>query len=481
VHLDAYKIENRLKQLEQIHQTLTRLTFIVGDFNFIDVDDFQPEKSKIELEFHYNFQMKKRDDIKSNIEYNYVTQTLHWRDYVWKDTIRKTPAQMDDMHVPNFSQWTGTRVDHAFVFMPMPPDNKYMWTFHLFYYATTESDHLPLVLDVDVVSKFSVFLNGIPASQSRIVPEDAKTIRKLDMTTEQLLEFIPPRSDNRFYNSQPITAYDWINKDKINYSKYGASDPYMTGNSEGKLGNSGIYTTTSHGDARRFGARIAHDLITKTSFGYEHILLMLFEFQLKPLKKWEVYDVTGVRQIDINYPLEDTKCDIYVTWDNGISKFTPRTVTETGESDFFVPIKKSLMIQWVGHMGMSSDTNLDKYLDILKQVLEHMIKQDPNIMIPREKDHDNIAQALLIFDKAIGYFNNMFTAGLSFDYKNVRIDKTFIFYDLETAPYMTGGSHTLHIHKPVSVPESRSKYYSKYIKYKLKYYHLKNALITQKI
>ena len=55
VHLDAYNKNDRLEQLAQINNEITRKTIIVGDFNFFNVDDFLDplnylKKKKNELE-----------------------------------------------------------------------------------------------------------------------------------------------------------------------------------------------------------------------------------------------------------------------------------------------------------------------------------------------------------------------------------------------------------------------------------------------
>lgn len=72
-----------------------------------------------------------------NAEYKFIIEKL-----VWKDI-----SKLYNNKVPNISQWSGTRVDHAFIYFPI--QDAYEWNIKMMFYGTSVSDHFPIILDVD--------------------------------------------------------------------------------------------------------------------------------------------------------------------------------------------------------------------------------------------------------------------------------------------------------------------------------------------
>lgn len=317
VHLDAYRSDYRIKQLNQINENITRLSFIVGDYNFIDYNELNTKESKDELQYHEQFHSKKLYNISENVEYNYVTNVLKWNDL----------AKLFENVVPNFSQWSGTRVDHVFIADPMKELNKKGkrdWVIKMFFYGTSVSDHLPIIVDVNGNDRVGMKLHDrrtIIHSISNVVPEN--------MTIENFIRQIG--IDNKtIYNGQPITVYDWIINGKFNINKYGKNDPYMLGNSGGDFGINGIYAAGTFEGAFNFGYMIMKKYLS------DKIPIIIFEFKIIANDMDMITVVArkgGMQSITLE---TDKETDVIFGSSLGIRimKFTPRTINEYGISKF---------------------------------------------------------------------------------------------------------------------------------------------------
>jgi endonuclease/exonuclease/phosphatase family metal-dependent hydrolase len=210
VHLDAYSELSRNIQLIAINGEVTRSSFIIGDFNFMNSNDFEFDGSKDELNYHILYSKNKNSEADINLNYNNVIKTLGWIDL------------SHNQCVPNFSQWSGTRVDFAFL---ANDNNNKKEGCNLYYVSSDASDHIPFIVDV----KFDF----------NIIKPNVVVIN----------DFL--------YNCQPFQdkSLKWVINKKFTH----ITDPFFTGNSEHDmiLGANGMYLANSVLHAYSFGRTIS--------------------------------------------------------------------------------------------------------------------------------------------------------------------------------------------------------------------------------
>ena len=122
--------EIRIKQLTQIHEDIKKEsnpTIILGDFNFVNYDDYN-------YNINYKTLLQKLEHPKiTDNEYKYIKQ-LGWSDSFEK--INSIP--------PNMTSWAGTRIDYIFFY---DPNNKLIIN-NTGVYFSNNSDHLPVIVDI---------------------------------------------------------------------------------------------------------------------------------------------------------------------------------------------------------------------------------------------------------------------------------------------------------------------------------------------
>lgn len=263
-HLTAYDItgKNRMKEINKINSMIRygRKTIILGDFNLIDLSEYDTPQ------FMSYISKKSGQYGLTDVEYKYITQQLHWIDiYKQKENHRKT--------FMNYSNWTGFRVDHIFLYGWSKSEIDEYITNTCMYYSDA-SDHNPLVLDL----KKSIIS----------IRQKKKTEQKQRQETEPILKYLslhkvvlpndfdsairnPKEGINQLvyqsdvlpqkvmlFNIQPLYAIDWFDLPQINYpnnyvrvsdiNKF--KDPFVTDNVGASMvlgSKSGIYASTSLG------------------------------------------------------------------------------------------------------------------------------------------------------------------------------------------------------------------------------------------
>jgi hypothetical protein len=138
IHLDVYDetAEKRVRELQVLHEYIIskRLVnvIVIGDFNDLDFNVMDTQTTNT---FAKEFNKRVGGQIPT-----IVTEYLYSHNYYNLYHTLKNP--------PSFSCWTGRLVDHAFIYKPTwNPKIKIKGVYH---YYTDSSDHLPLIVDLNV-------------------------------------------------------------------------------------------------------------------------------------------------------------------------------------------------------------------------------------------------------------------------------------------------------------------------------------------
>lgn len=355
IHLDAYSVKMRNEQLDIIANEITRTSIIIGDFNFFNPNDFFSEESKKELEYHQNFFKKMATSNESiNDNYHYIIEKLGWIDI------------SDGQCVPNFSQWAGTRVDHAFL---ANPNGYHKDDLKMYYIASKATDHIPFFLDI-----------------------------KFDY---QLIESKIGSVSNLLFNCQPITMHslDWIINNKFTY----INDPFLTGSSEENktLGILGIYMDNRVDQAIGFGRKI----IDYIGYNYPNNIMLLFvnkKNQIPCIYKNIIKTSSANDQFNIDH-------DVLI-WGT-IEKFTPRSFDDGIPKCFDIVSNNIIALTKIDPGTKNSfdvkyrnkeyiekyQSDIEKYYQILKNKLNKKSEKELEENDPR-KIYFNIFRLLVIAD-----------------------------------------------------------------------------------
>ena len=468
VHLDAYSINTRIKQLDVINSEITRPTIIMGDFNFFNYEDLLTLKSSANgsdfINYTIGFHQQRKNDVTRNEEYRYILDKLKWSDIIPSNHLY-------------YSQWTLTRVDHVFLakFDQKQHLNPYVW-----FYPSNATDHLPLIFQIDMgqyikksasnnIYQNKAFSNNLQVlPMSRMRNKAAKQMNKVD-------------HDIQLYNGQPIQACDWILSDGTFNSKYGINDPFLTGNSDMVLGNNGLYATTSLLAAASFATSIKQNMLIFTpeerNWGLD-LVSLCFTFKCEENDELNIVDKST---LSYSIQIADRSYDIIYftnTLLGEIWKFTPRKYNEnTRMYPHLLPQKMIILVGRPRFDAMGTKIVLyDKNYPLLtikpsnykattdkdeKLLNEFVTRTRSNV---DDEDHqlainwDNIA---IVLKNAVDWINAHNASGhlINFDWNKIHV------YD--TTEEFEGMSYDVIYQHPQQV--GGSCYFHKYLKYKYKY------------
>jgi endonuclease/exonuclease/phosphatase family metal-dependent hydrolase len=327
-HLDAYNKHNRMKQLEQLKNEITRPTILLGDLNIIDVSQYNQMSEilnkkipsndlnndpvmnemiqeakrngvleKLNSEKKYICQFNNLDNgIDKTEEMKYIEETLKLKknsDYLIEHLESTTELYLEELAIGDgkyiyncnnyftdvFTSWTSSKVDYILIQKGKGFDNSIF--FGDFLYFTECSDHLPIItfLSNEAVSSFMSYV--VNKDTHNVVNHNLSELIN-DISLDQ--DFNKHHTTGFVYNGQSISKYDWFVYDKksnkmyINTDKqYDFVDPSMTGNFGLLLGHNGVYFGTID-TAIHFGntfteREISTDVIKKVG-------IMIFKFKI---------------------------------------------------------------------------------------------------------------------------------------------------------------------------------------------------------
>lgn len=459
VHLDAYSIENRKQQLDQINKQISRMSIISGDFNFINPDIYLKYNAntnvKNELYYHLNrisipidvndndTVVRNRKMLKLKENYEYVTKVLKWYD-----------ISLDNCNI-NMSQWSGTKVDFAFMTKSNEQVNEQIneqineqdkRKVKMFFYLTDASDHIPFIIDYDF--DYNVIK---PNTNANVNP-------------------------NKIFNCQPMDekTFLWIIDGKFAYS----NDPYLTGNDDysKKLGIYGIYTTSSLDEALIYGDMIKKNLSIKNEYK------ILFEFQKK--------DIINCNEkiVEQDGPINDKYNEEYnIITKHNIHKYTPKSFSPNGVPLCFDIIKMFIIIKhkMVNNNPIVKGKNdsINKYIhDFFKTYEKQFISMTNN---DKYGIIDNIIKIFDFLPKIIEHFelkgyimlieiNNLMPIINKYDNEYIAPSKIYdliLEYKLLKASKLHGGDFVDSI---IKINHNYHTYYDEYMSNKKRYMKLIN-------
>ena len=480
VHLDAYSILTRIKQLDIINSEITRPTIIIGDFNFFNYDDLQAlNKTSDFVVYTIGYHQQRGNNVITNQEYRHIIDELKWTDTI------------PPIHL-YYSQWALTRVDHIFTakLNSNQPLNPYAY-----FYPSNATDHLPLIFQIYMgnygsnphQAKKNIYQNDafysqiMPMPPMPQMPPMARTVSGDAHEKTYSSAIVTNMTDNdiQLFNGQPILAFDWISADGKFNSKYGMNDPFLTGNANMALGNNGLYTATYLLQAFSFANTIINNVVNFTtaerSWGL-NLVYLLFTFRCEKNNELKM-----IQQSLLTPPIEiiDEKYDIvciYRSRSDDIWKFTPRKYNKTSET--YPHLFAQKMTIMVGRRRVNAEGNTVIYSDEIEPLLKirpsyykAATNEDENALDqfvartqPQVVDDDhqlthNWKNIVIVLKNAVDWINDHRTSGpiIAFDWRKIRVyDRSPIFegiaYNVIYQPQQTGGS-----------------YFHKYLKYKHKY------------
>lgn len=294
VHLSVENAYYRLKQLEEISNNIKRKSIIIGDFNFVTELDFSGNNDAMEFWKYYTEHLYQKYGIKITDRERKLIKEKGWKDSF--EILGKTPL--------NYSQWTGTRVDYVF----FTNEWKREEINNSYFYFTNESDHTPLIVDINYDRYQNIPKKDIKSNVSEPIAIDSKTMVKMmlpdmqedtmfngkikqntELTDSDVKRII---SEMRIYNGQAINAKSWYTYDPtqgytVSYD-YVFEDPYLTSTSTKILdfGRNGMYATTQAQTAcEDYGIKFTNDLVRNGILpnNYDNTCC-LFVFRLKNIK-----------------------------------------------------------------------------------------------------------------------------------------------------------------------------------------------------
>lgn len=426
----------RLAQFSELMSKCDRDTLILGDLNIINMKIPSNTDEYSQIVRVNNGAATDYDELKK--KYNFI------------DSFDITNRTRDPDVV--YSTWTNVIVDYILLkgqgWLDISSDAHYK----SFFYFDDSTDHLPIIMDY-IDPTVSEYIENM----SNIIPDQKFSNAHYDWSLHPFLNLYNP--DQKFYNVQPIPAYDWFSQGEI-YTERDFIDPYYTGNSQLTFGSDGVY----FGLSKKYALNFLTQLILRTSssdqaqslvhIGNNRAMIgLLYTFSLKQNKLASnkvaiIHDLRG--QTDSN--IFDTEADI-VTSDYKMNKLKPGPIGK-----FTSRSKSSVVLDKIDLVCIFDNYQQYDYIDniayLMQKAIDHIknISKDTdyNIVI---NNYDEIINANNIVKENI--YDNIYDD----DGKNLNNDVTIYSYSI----YDRG-----------NISHHNDRYKKLYMKYKNKYLRLKN-------
>ena len=385
VHLEPDHKSDELRnfQMLEISKYITRPSVIIGDFNFIAYEHYSSE-------FLKTLQNEKYPVRLTNTNYKYATEILGWKDR--------------SKNLPNYSNWTGVRVDHMFTTGDVAIDGIYtqLWS---------SSDHIPIIADiksdlgknvehekenVHIGAYSDITVDKFFDKSGKIDNDPVNNLR--DVYTNHAYSWNNYRNTPLF-NCQPITCYDFLdtNSEFVKISnKYEFKDPYTFGTFGhiDMMGSYGLYFTYNRNkyNSHMFSKSYTNSLINRGNLPEKYSNTGV-QFRVRFTENIFNKDIkVGWKEREAFYDMQnDKKYDMVYAPLVSHLKITPKTYDSKTKTCNLIELVRITLFK-----DLENTEDIDKKINEFKEILSELgIKDHSKIRLLKKESYSPMLSIII--------------------------------------------------------------------------------------